>query len=178
MKKILLLLPLMILSCKKETKASKTAVQDSASTETALETEPKKTDSVKFKDSIVNNAPATKEVLRTGVMREVQNNKIIREADAEQLPFNLGEEFKEEGQQLVLKLKNVHSGTLKISLKPKNADMNIRISQVKNTDGSLVGPFGREAEVISNKNGEVWLTISRSAMASGNSVGSFSVSLE
>jgi hypothetical protein len=42
---------------------------------------------VKMKDSVINNAPKTKEVLKTGVMRTVKDGKITRTVDAEQFPL-------------------------------------------------------------------------------------------
>ncbi len=70
-----------------------TATQDKDSTAaTEMPDSVYKTDSaaLRTKDSIINNAPATKEVLRKGVMRSEKEGQIVRTADASQLPFTLG----------------------------------------------------------------------------------------
>ncbi len=177
MKKLLILIALIVISCKKESAVTENVQEDSL-TKIEVPVEPK-LDSAAIKDSMINNSPKTKEVLRTGVMREVEGNKIIRIADAEQLPFNIGEEFTEDGQEFILKIKNFAKDNVSASVKPKNDQQNIRINQIKLPNGAFDGPFGRE---ISNyevpDKGEVWLLIGRSNMASGESKGSFSVSVE
>lgn len=91
MKKSLLLIPLIIISCKKEVNVSETLNRDSAVV-TEMPDSATKTDSAQLRkqDSIINNAPATKEVLRKGVMRSEKEGQIIRTADATQLPFYPG----------------------------------------------------------------------------------------
>lgn len=184
MKKLWLIIPLVLFACKKEPSVTETKRVDSSVTEALPTPLPQKIDSVEVltqekKDSIINNAPATKEVLRTGIMRNEEGNKISRTADAEQLPFSLGEEFTKDGQQFVLKLENVAAGELSASVKPKNNSQNIRINQIILPDGTLDGPFGRELSHYKiPSSGTVTLIIGRSNMASGESKGAFTVSIE
>ena len=101
MKKSLLLIPLIIISCKKEANISETPNRDSAVVTEMHDAARADSAELRKKDSIVNNAPVTKEVLRKGVMRNEKEGQIVRTADASQLPFTLGEEFTKEGQELV-----------------------------------------------------------------------------
>lgn len=181
MKKSLILIPLIILSCKKE--ASVTGTQTEKNPDSLIRSEdpylPLEDSSEARKDSIINNAPATKEVLRTGVMRDIEGNKIIRIADAEQLPFTIGEEFDKDDQEFILKIQNFSNGQISAEVKPENDRQNIRINQIKLPDGSYDGPFGRKIENYRiPENGEVWLIIGKSNMASGETGGSFSVTVQ
>jgi hypothetical protein len=180
MKKLFLLIPLVIFSCKKESSVSQTqstdssaAVQESATT--------KKADSVtalRMKDSIINNAPKTKEVLRTGVMRDVKDGQIIRTVDAVQFPLTLGEEFTKDGQEFILKIINFDQSKINAKISTKEKDFNIRFNQIKLPNGDYDGPFGRDLTYDIKERGEIWLIIGKSNMASGNTKGSFTVSLE
>lgn len=179
MKKALLLIPLIIISCKKETPVSETVTNDSmAVTEQPDPKSQLDSAALKKKDSIINNAPATKEVLRQGVMRTEKEGQIIRTADASQLPFTLGEEFTKENQELVLKITNYNQPSLKATITTHEKDFNIRFNQIKLPNGKYDGPFGREITYEIPGNGEVWLIIGKSNMASGNTKGGFSVSVE
>lgn len=180
MKKLFLLIPLVVFSCKKESSVSQTQntdslsdIQDSAATE--------KTDSVaalRIKDSIINNAPKTKEVLRTGVMRDVKDGQITRTVDAAQFPLTLGEEFTKDGQEFILKIINFDQPKINAKISTKEKDFNIRFNQIKLPNGDYDGPFGRDLTYDIKEKGEVWLIIGKSNMASGNTTGSFTVSLE
>lgn len=180
MKKILLLIPLIIISCKKESKIQETQNTDSLATTTEQTANPEKTDSsaVKMKDSIINNAPKTKEVLRTGVMREVKDGQIIRTVDGEHLPITLGEEFTKDNQELVLKITDYSNPEIKARISTKEKDFNIRFNQIKLPNGDYDGPFGRDLTYEIKNKGEVWLIIGKSNMASGNTKGNFTVSIE
>jgi hypothetical protein len=179
MKKSLLLIPLIIVSCKKDPNISETQNQDSM----VITEQPAaagKTDSaaLRMKDSIINNAPKTKEVLRTGVMRNEKDGQIIRTADAEQLPFTLGEEFTKDNQEFILKITGFDKPNIKANISTKEKDFNIRFNQIKLPNGDYDGPFGREISYDIKGKGEVWLIIGKSNMASGNTKGSFTVSVE
>jgi hypothetical protein len=178
MKKSFFLIPLIIFSCTKETAVTEQKSMDTAQTvieEPAVHPE----DSEKLRDSIINNAPVTQEVLREGVMREEEGKKIVRIADAEVLPFNIGEQFTESGQEFVLKIENFAKDKISVTLKPENEQQNIRINQIKLPDGKLDGPFGREIKDYEvPEKGEVWIVIGRSNMASGEDKGHFSVSVK
>jgi len=178
MKKLLFIIPLALISCKKETSVSNLEIQeDSVITEQII---PKPKSLTKSeKDSVINNAPKTKEILRRGVMREIEGNKIFRIADAEQLPFSIGEEFTQDGQQFILKIQNFEKEQISVTVKPQNETQNIRINQIKLPNGDFDGPFSREIKnyEISQK-GEIWLIIGKSNMASGEMKGNFTVSVQ
>lgn len=179
MKKILLLIPLVIISCKKESKTSDTQHTDSlASVEQPVQKENDDSAALRMKDSIINNAPKTKEVLRTGVMREVKDGQIVRTVDGEHLPITLGEEFTKDNQELVLKITDFANPEIKAKISTKEKDFNIRFNQIKLPNGDYDGPFGRDLTYTLKDKGEVWLIIGKSNMASGNTKGSFTVSIE
>ncbi|UKB84580.1 hypothetical protein LF887_02690 [Chryseobacterium sp. MEBOG06] len=179
MKKCLLLIPLIIVSCKKEPAVTTTSDKDSTIV-TEMPDSVYKRDSVALrkKDSIINNAPATKEVLRKGVMRSDKEGQIIRTADASQLPFTLGEEFKSDGQELILKLTHYDKPSIKAKISTNEKDFNIRFNQIKLPNGDYDGPFSRDITYETPGKGEVWLIIGKSNMASGNTKGHFTVSVE
>lgn len=182
MKKSLILIPLIMLSCKKEAAITENQIQTDSATVVAEAVPEANAESIavtEMKDSVVNNAPATKEVLRRGVMREVVGNKIIRIADAEQLPFSIGEEFDKDGQEFILKIQNFANDKISASVKPQYDVQNIRINQIKLPNGEMDGPFGRELNNYEvPQKGEVWLIIGRSNMASGETKGNFTVNVQ
>ena len=74
MKKSLLLILLIIISCKKDPSTLETQNKDSISvSEQPDSTVRSDSAALRMKDSIINNAPKTKEVLSTGVMRTVKD---------------------------------------------------------------------------------------------------------
>ncbi|WP_431612550.1 hypothetical protein [Chryseobacterium sp. 'Rf worker isolate 10'] len=179
MKKSLLLIPLIIISCKKE--PAVTAVQDKDSTiVTEMPDSAVKADSaaLRVKDSIINNAPVTKEVLSKGVMRNEKDGQIVRTLDATQLPLTIGEQFTKDDQELVLKLTHYDRPNIKAKISTKEKDFNIRFNQIRVPNGDYDGPFGREITYDTPGKGEVWLIIGKSNMASGNTKGSFTVNIE
>lgn len=179
MKKILLLIPLIVISCKKETKTSDTQNSDSlVSVEQPVQKENNDSAALRMKDSIINNAPKTKEVLRTGVMREVKDGQIVRTVDGEHLPITLGEEFTKDNQELILKITDFANPEIKAKISTKEKDFNIRFNQIKLPNGDYDGPFGRDLTYALKDKGEVWLIIGKSNMASGNTKGNFTVSIE
>lgn len=179
MKKSLLLIPLIIVACKKEPAVADVPDKDSTVV-TEMPDSVVKTDSAALikRDSIINNAPATKEVLRKGVMRDEKEGQIIRTADANQLPFTIGEEFTKDDQDLVLKLTHYDRPNIKAKISTKEKDFNIRFNQIRLPNGNYDGPFGREITYETPGKGELWLIIGKSNMASGNTKGSFTVSIE
>lgn len=179
MKKSLLLIPLIIISCKKDPSTLETQNKDSISvSEQPDSTVKSDSAALRMKDSIINNAPKTKEVLRTGVMRTVKDGQIIRTVDAEQFPFTLGEEFTKDDQEFILKITDFDKPTIKAKISTKEKDFNIRFNQIKLPNGDYDGPFSREITYDIKEKGEVWLIIGKSNMASGNTKGSFTVSVE
>ncbi|WP_299183463.1 hypothetical protein [uncultured Chryseobacterium sp.] len=179
MKKALLLIPLIVISCKKDPNVAEITEKDTvtAAELPASQYQMDSSDSRK-RDSVINNAPVTKEVLRKGVMRNEKDGQIIRTADASQLPFTLGEEFTKDDQELVLKITNYNQSSINAKITTKENDFNIRFNQIKLPNGEYDGPFGREISHEIKGKGEVWLVIGKSNMASGKTKGSFSVSVE
>ena len=181
MKKLLFLIPFVLFSCKKDIVVSENTIKSEDSSDATKNPSDSTvlTLSDENRDSMINNAPATKEVLRRGIMREKQGDEIIRIADAEMLPFNIGEEFTEDNQSFILKIQNFSGKQISADVKPQFEDQNIRINGIKLPNGKTDGPFGKELEDYTvPQNGEVWLIIGKSNMASGNSKGNFSVSVE
>ncbi len=181
MKKYFLLIPLVLFSCKKESAVTESSeANDSAvvieNVDSAV-VENAKEDFLQIKDSIINNAPATKKVLRDGVMREETKKEIIRQADVSMLPFNVGEEFKEDNQQFILKISDYDKPNIVAEISADKG-MNIRFNQVKFADGTYDGPFGQTLSIPNKGKGEIWLIIGKSNMASGESKGRFSVKVE
>ena len=88
MKKLLLLAPILLWSCNKSD-----SVKESASSVDARQQRPVERDSA---TEVIKEVPMG----RQGLLREVEGNKIIRTADAQQIPFSIGEEFTEDNQQL------------------------------------------------------------------------------
>jgi hypothetical protein len=79
---------------------------------------------------------------------------------------------------LVLKIVNYDQPTLKAKISTNEKDFNIRFNQIKLPNGEYDGPFGREISYDIQGKGEIWLIIGKSNMASGNTKGGFSVSVE
>ncbi|RZJ36329.1 MAG: hypothetical protein EOO18_07455 [Chryseobacterium sp.] len=178
-KSVLLLIPLMILSCKKEASVSDTQKKDSVIvSELATPAETKDSVAIRAKDSVINNSPVTKEVLRTGVAREEKDRVIVRLADGERLPFTIGEEFTEKHDKLILKISNYSKPKITAKINTKQQDFNIRFNQIQLPDGKMDGPFMREITYDVPKSGEVWLIIGKNNMADGKTTGSFSVTVE
>lgn len=175
MKKYLLFIPLLIISCQKETKTEISVENDSME---IIEDSSVFGEKLPNQDSVINNLPQTKEVLKTGVMRNIEGNKIVRTADAFMLPFTIGEEFTEEQQEFILKIKNYDQPKIKAQIESNEKDFNIRFNQIRLADGSLDGPFGKNIEYETPEDGEIWLVIGKNNMASGKSTGKFTVSIE
>ncbi|MBW8362747.1 MAG: hypothetical protein K0M56_11250 [Kaistella sp.] len=178
MKKLLILIPLIALSCNKKESVTETSVNsDSVNAADQISVEGS-IDSSAIKDSMINNAPVTQEVLREGVMREVIGNEIIRIADAEQLPFTIGEEFTTDQQKFILKIKD-HKNP-KISVKIVNAapGLNVRINQIRFPDATFDGPFGKEVTLDTPKKGEYWIVVGHNLMADGKMTGKFSLEID
>lgn len=172
------MLPIVAVSCNKQNESVRESTRSTDSVTMQEQTQVQTTaDSAAIKDSIINNAPATKEVLRTGVMRDVTANTITREADAEQLPFSIGEEFTEQGQRFVLKIKNLKPGQITATVTPADESQNIRIEQIQLPDGSMDGPFSSKMTKKLPEGGEVSLIIG-SDMASETGKGRFTVHVE
>ncbi|CAA7195676.1 hypothetical protein CHRY9293_01848 [Chryseobacterium potabilaquae] len=178
MKKSLLLIPLLVIACKKESKMPETPAQDSVATMEQMAKPNADSMASQKKDSMVNNSPVTKEVLSKGVMRSEKDGQITRTVDAAQLPFTFGEEFTKDNQGLVLKITNFNKPEVKAKISTNEKDFNIRFNQIKLANGDTDGPFGKDISYTIPQKGEISLIIGKSNMASGTTKGKFTVSVE
>lgn len=166
-------------SCQKDKEQTVTQTNDSIIVdEQSANLSPKDSVAVKMKDSAINNAPKTKEVLGRGVMREEKDRVIIRMADGERLPFTIGEKFTVEHDKLILKITDFNKSSISATIKVKDRNQNIRFNQIKMPDGSMDGPFGKELVHEVKGKGELWLIIGKNNMADGITTGDFSVTVE
>lgn len=166
-------------SCQKENTEVKNQNNDSVLVNEQKENQALgETVAVSMKDSVINNAPKTKEVLEKGVMREENDRVIIRIADGERLPFTIGEKFTEAHDKLILKITNFNKPTISATIKVKDKNQNIRFNQIKMPSGAMYGPFSKDLKYDVEGKGEVWLIIGKNNMADGNTSGDFSVTVE
>lgn len=169
-KYVLIIIPLLIISCKKETSATD-----------------KKTDSIIVSEQSANttqvdsqNLKIDQDTLKTPInsKSEVKKGEIVKVVDGEKLPLLIDEKFTDKNQKLIIKIGNYGKPNLKASILPKNNNMNIRFNQIRTPDGKLDGPFGREITYEISGTGEVWLIIGKNLMADGDFTGEFSVRIE
>ena len=176
MKKFLFLIPMLVISCKKDpTSLSTDGNSDSLGNKT------------EFKeahiDSTVPKIQPESDSLPIS-KPEKQNRKIVadtiyRTFQASELPLNFSEEFQNERQQLILKIEHFSQPEISAEILPENNMMNIRFNQIRIPNGDWDGPFGRTLEKypVSSK-GELLLRIGKSNMASGKASGKFSVKIK
>ncbi|MEG1238815.1 MAG: hypothetical protein RSD30_14715 [Flavobacterium sp.] len=166
----LIIIPLLIISCKKEMPGTD-----------------KKTDSIIVSEQSANtsqvdsqNIKINKDTLKAPInsKSEVKDGEIIKVVDGEKLPLLIDEKFTDKKQKLIIKIRNYENLNLKASVLPKNNTMNIRFNQIRTPDGKYDGPFGREISYKIPQNGEVWLIIGKNLMADGDFTGEFSVRIE
>lgn len=176
MKKLWILIPLITLSCNTKQETINSQFTTDADLAIPLSAD---VSNEKLPDSVINNSPGVQEVLREGIMREVNGNQIVRTVDAADFPATLGEEFINNDQELIIKIRNFKNKQLSMAVVPEFKEMNIRINQIKLADGKLDGPMGREIVGYPvHHPGEIWVTIAKSNMASGEASGNFSVKLQ
>lgn len=166
-----LLIPLLIVSCKK-----------------AVPMKDKTADSIIVSEQSANTLPSDSQVLeiKKDTLKKInkeesskiENGQIIKVVDGEKLPLVIDEKFTDKNQKLILKIRNYKNSNLKASVTPQNNNMNIRFNQIRTPDGKFDGPFGREISYKIPKQGEVWLILGKNLMAEGDLIGEFSVRLE
>lgn len=171
MKKLIFLLPLLLMACKKDAPINNNVENKDS---VAVSNTPPAEVSADEKDSIIAHSKAVEKVLDEGINRDVIEGEIVRTADASMLPFTIGDQFTNDGQKFTLKLKNVSKSNLNISVKTK-APMNIRINQIKYPDGSFDGPYGQTLNLKTPQKGEYWIILGKNLMADGNAKGHFSI---
>lgn len=176
MKKLLAILPLVLMSCQKKEVVSENTVNKDSVILVDQKTIHNKMDSAANGIVFIDENNALKESFKTE--RTVDGNKIIQIINADQLPILLSDEFTTEDQQMVVKIRNFNRSQLVGKITPENSDMNIRFNQIKLANGDYDGPFGRDIKYDIKEKGEIWLIIGKSNMASGKTTGKFTVNLE
>lgn len=173
-KSILLIIPFMILSCKKEAAVSDTAQKDSSAV-SELQTPQWRLDSANMSenDSLIKKDSVNKKEL----IREEKDKVIIITKDGSS-PFKIDEEFTDKHDKLILKITNFNKPKISAKITTKQQDFNIRFNQIKLPDGKMDGPFMREITYNVPASGELWLIIGKNNMADGKTTGSFSVNVE
>ena len=85
------------------------------------------------------------------------------------------DEFTSDVSELIIKIPDFDRQNISGEIVPENPKMNIRFNQIKLPNGDFEGPFSRGMMFKSRENGEIWLIIGKSNMASGIASGKFSV---
>jgi len=173
MKKLLFIIPIIVLSCKKETKDIEIKTFDSVTLKQKSENT---TDSVGMKeDAKIMDTITTEDKNST---TEENGRVLVKTVDGSRFPIVLEEEFTKEHDKLIIKILNYSKPQLKAKITTKQNDFNIRFNQIKLPDGMMDGPFGREITYDIPTKGEVWLIIGKNNMADGKITGMFSVNIE
>ncbi len=175
----LLMLPFVVLSCKKGTPVSDTSPKDSvtAGREVAAQTVSDSVHGIK-RDSVASQVPATQDITRADDMRIEKDRTIVRMADGRHLPITIDEEFTEKQDKLILKITHFNASGITAKIITGQQDFNIRFNQIRLPDGKMDGPFMREITYEVPTSGEVWLTVGKNNMADGKTTGRFSVRVE
>lgn len=175
MKKIFFaLIPLLVISCKKEVPSTEAKTDSIIVSEQSANASKIDSQNIEIKKDSSKNSKIDNKDEAT----EVKNGEIIKVVDGEKLPLLIDEKFTDKNQKLILKIRNYEKTDVKASVLPKNNNMNIRFNQIKTPDGKYDGPFGREISYKILKSGEVWLIIGKNLMADGEIEGDFSVRVE
>ncbi|QOW10847.1 hypothetical protein Q73A0000_11010 [Kaistella flava (ex Peng et al. 2021)] len=175
MKKLLVILPLLLMSCtKKEAVSENTAKHDSVIL--SDDNIDNKMDSAANGNVSIDENNALKESFKTS--RIIEGNKIIKTIQADMIPLTIADEFTKPDQQMVLKIENFTGKKIDGKITPENPQMNIRFNQIKLAKGDYDGPFGRDINYDIKENGEIWLLIGKSNMASGDTKGKFTINLK
>ena len=172
----MVLIPVILFSCnKKEAVSQNTASADSVMVSDQIVIQNKMDSAANGIVSIDENN-AAKESFETS--RVVESNKIVKTINGEMLPMEIADEFTENDQQMIIKIKNFTGKNIDGKIDPTNPKMNIRFNQIKLPNGDYDGPFGRDIHYDIKEKGEIWLIIAKSNMASGDVTGKFTVSLQ
>lgn len=164
-KSVLLIIPLLMASCSKQ---SSEAQQKEDSLTSVVNTD------VKMKDSV--SKPIVEDSLQT---KQVKNaGETVKILNAEKLPCTIDQKFDAKIQKLVIRIPNYSKPEIHGSISPQKNNMNVRFNQIKLSDGTYDGPFGREISYQIKNKGEVWLIIGKNLMAEGAVEGDFSVTVE
>jgi hypothetical protein len=173
MKKLLFIIPMVLLSCKKEVSSTEIKTIDST---VSKEKPENKEDSVITKEDA--KIPDTVVAVDNMITAEEKGRVLVKTIEGNRFPMVIQEEFTKDHDKLILKISNYSKPQLKAKIITKQNDFNIRINQIKLPDGSMDGPFGREITYDISEKGEVWLIIGKNNMADGKITGTFSVNIE
>lgn len=173
MKKLLLLIPLILMNCnKKEEKMTATTKNDSLSNGNLNPLD-------SSKNGVVSVHDAEKEpAVSTDTFRVIEGEKIIKTINGDMLPMEISDEFTKEHQQMIIKIKNFNSSKITGKVTSTNPQLNIRFNQIRLANGEFDGPFGADLNYDIKDKGEIWLIICKNLMASGETTGKFTVSLK
>ena len=176
MKKFLVILPFLIISCQKKEVISENGIKSDSvilSDQTVIDN---KIDSAANGIVAIDDLNATKATFKT--FRIVDGDSIVKTINADMIPLTITDEFTPKVQKMVLKIKNFDRAKIVGKITSENPQMNIRFNQIKLTNGDFDGPFGRELNYEIKEKGEIWLIIAKSNMASGDATGKFKIRIE
>ncbi|WEK69348.1 MAG: hypothetical protein P0Y62_16040 [Candidatus Chryseobacterium colombiense] len=174
MKKLLLIIPMFLFSCKKEN--SNTEIRSSDSVTIKQTSEDLKDSVIKKQDE---KSPNSITKANNNIITEEENGRVImKTVEGKGFPIIIQEEFTKDHDKLILKISNYSKPQLKAKIITRQNDFNIRFNQIKLPDGKMDGPFGREITYDIPEKGEVWLIVGKNNMADGEITGTFSVKIE
>lgn len=176
MKIAIFIIPLFLLNCTKKDADSKMITTDSTEiSEPAYVENPNDSSS----KGVIFPSDAEldkKEMAKT--FRVIDGDSIIKTINGDMIPLTISDEFTTEKQKFILQIKNFTGKKIMGTVNATDKEMNIRFNQIKLLNGELDGPFGREINYDVKQNGEIWLIIGKSLMASGKSTGKFTITLK
>ena len=170
MKKLLAIVPLLLLSCQKNESITETSLGQDSVLMAGNEMD-SSTNGV-----VVLDQEKLKSV--TKAFRFIDGDIIIKIINADMIPLTIADEFTTDQQKYILKIKNFSETKINATINPGTADMNVRFNQIKYADGTFDGPFGLQIMQDINKSGEIWLIVGKNLMASGKPTGKFTISLQ
>ncbi len=173
MKKLLVIIPVLLISCKKNEKISEITTQSDSVISSQNHSSNADSSS---KGIVVINEEKPKEISKT--FRVIDGDSIIKTINGDMIPLRINDEFTTDQQKYILKIKNFDAKKIRGTVTSDNNDMNIRFNQIKLPSGELDGDFGPEINYEVKEKGEVWLIIGKNLMASGNPKGKFTVTLK
>lgn len=176
MKKLLVLIPLLIISCNKKEVVTSTSSNDDSTKEmdgTSIENSMDSTNNdVVSIDSSKMNSQNNSETFRA-----IEGDKIIKTINGDMLPINFEDELTADHGQMIIKIKNFKGNRISGTVTSLIPGMNIRFNQIRMADGEYDGPFGAQINYDIKDKGEIWLIIGKNLMASSETTGKFRVSL-
>lgn len=168
----MLLLSLLLMSCSKEQHTVTTPAHDS------VQGAAHAPDSVTEKADTPVILPSEPGNSETKPFRYAAGDSIVQTINSAMIPLQLKEEFTNESQKYIIKIKNFDRQNISGEIQPEAPEMNIRFNQIRLPNGDLDGPFGRGMIFKIRETGDLWLIIGRSNMASGKTTGRFTVSIK